>query len=110
MPDGRQQQGVRHVCKFFTQHFLALNSVCRCAGNRSLIPNRASEYDVDIVTDAGVHDPAGQEIFLNSCGNAAGLANRIDRVYNVLASAAREVKVEANFQRIDELRSLYLVI
>ena len=102
MPDGRQQQGVRHVCKFFAQHFLALNGVCRRAGNRSLIPNRASEYDVDIITDAGVHDSAGQELFLNSCGNAAGLANRIDRAHNVLTSAARERQVEADAQRSAE--------
>src|SRR4029077_7286496 len=102
-------QRVRHVDKFFAQHLLAFNRVCRCAGNRSLVPNRAGEYYIDIVTDAGVHDAAGQEIFLNSCGNTAGLANYIDCAHNVLAAAAREREVEADAQRSAEQRPFHVV-
>ena len=49
MSDGRQQQHVRHIGELFAQHFLSFNSVCRYAGNRSLVPNRASQYNVDVV-------------------------------------------------------------
>src|SRR6266850_2028491 len=48
-------------------------------------------------------------MFLDSCCNAAGLANRIDRAHNVLASAARERQVEANAQRSAEQRSFHVV-
>ena len=63
MPDGRQQQRVRHVGEFFAQHFLALNRVCRCAGNRSLIPNRAGEYHIDIVRTQACMIPLVRRFF-----------------------------------------------
>src|SRR5262245_28302191 len=56
-----------------------------------------------------MHDSAGQEIFLNSCANAAGLANRIHGAHHVLAAAARESQVEADAQRSTEQRPFHVV-
>ena len=42
----------------------------------------------------GVHDPAGQELLVNSCGNSAGFPNRIDCAEMIFVSAAREREIE----------------
>ena len=109
MPNGRQQQCVRHVGKFFTHHFLSLNCVRRCAGNRALVANRSEEDDIDIVTDARVHDPASQDIFRDGCCNPASFTNGIDRAHEVLAPASCECKIEADTQRSAEQRPFHIV-
>ena len=110
MTDRRQQQHMRHVGELFTHHFLGLRS--RPSLRRESIPRPESapiEDDIDIVANAGVHDPAGQDIFLNSCCNAADLPNCIDRAHEILVSAARERQVKANAQRGAEQRPFHVV-
>ena len=89
-----KQHDVRHVAELFTHHFLGLDCVRRYTGNRSLVAEWSQISTIStLCTDAGVHDPAGQDLFLNSCCNAAGFANCIDRAQMVLVSAACECEI-----------------
>jgi len=86
----RQEQGVRHVGELFAHHLLGLDRICRYTRNRSLVADRTRQHDIDVVTDAGVHDATGQDLFLNGAGDPASRSNCIDRSHLVLVSAARD--------------------
>jgi hypothetical protein len=54
------------------------------------VTDRSRQHNVDVVADTGVHNAAGQDLFLNRCGDSACLANCIDGAHVVFVATACE--------------------
>ena len=100
---------MRHVGEFFAHHLLGFDRICRYTRNRSLVADRTRQHDIDVVTDAGVHDATGQDLFLNSAGDSSRLANCIDRSDQVLTSSAREGQIGIHSQRSAEQCAFHVI-
>ena len=109
MLNSRQQQSVRHIGEFFTHDFLRFDRVCCYSRNRSLVTDRAGQHDIDVVTDAGMHDAAGQNLFLSGRGDSTCFADYIDRSHEVLVPAACERQLGTHSQRSAEQRPFDVV-
>src|SRR4030095_2221939 len=89
----RQQHHMSHIGELLSHDFLSLNYIRRYSRDGALVANRASQHDVHIMADAGMHDAACEDFFSNSSGNSASLANGIDGAQMVLMSAPSEGKI-----------------
>src|SRR5437870_8887859 len=95
MLDCRQHHHMSYIGELLSHDFLSFDNVCRHARNWSLVANRACQHDVNIVEDAGVHDPAGEDFFSHGSKNSASLANCIDGAQMVLVPP--RVKARSGF-------------
>src|SRR5204862_4750588 len=77
-----------YIGELLSHDFLSFNNIRRYSGNRSLVANRASQHDINIVADTGMHDAAHENFLPHSSGNSSSLANRIDRAEMVLMSTS----------------------
>src|SRR6266849_5897819 len=94
MLDRRKQQHMGHIGEFLSHDLLSFDHVRRYTGNRSLVADRTSQHDIDVVTDTGVYDATRQDLFLNCCGDSTRLANYIDGTHVVLVTTACKRKIE----------------
>ena len=60
-----KQQHVRYIGEFLAHDFLRFDDIRRNAGDRSLVANRASEHNINLMDYTGMHDAAGQDSFLH---------------------------------------------
>ena len=47
-----------YIGELLSHDFLSFNNIRRYSGNRSLVANRASQHDINVVADTGMHDAA----------------------------------------------------
>src|SRR4029453_17541680 len=99
MLDCRQQHHMSHIGELLPHDFLSFNYIRRYPGNWSLVANRASQHDINIVTDTGMHDAAHEDFLLHSSGNSASLTNGTDGAEMVLMSTSRKGKIGIHSQR-----------
>src|SRR6266545_4123008 len=99
MLDGCQQHHMSYIGELLSHDFLSFNYIGRYPRNWSLIANCAGQYNINVVTDTGMHDAAGEEFLPHGRGNSAGLANGIDGTQMVLMSASRKGEIRIHSQR-----------
>src|SRR5437763_5818868 len=99
MLDCRQHHHMSHIGELLPHDFLSFNDIRRYSGNRPLVANRASQHDINIVADTGMHDAAHENFLPHSSGNSSSLANRIDGAEMVLMPPSRKGKIGIHSQR-----------
>src|SRR4029077_8823652 len=109
MLDCRQQHHMSHIGELLPHDFLSFNYIRGYPGNRSLVANRASQHDINIVVDTGMHDAAHEDFLLHSSGNSASLANGIDGAEMVLMSTSRKGKIGIHSQGGSIQSAFYIV-
>src|SRR4029453_820129 len=88
-----------YIGELLAHDLLSFNYIGRYARNRSLVANRASQYNINIVANTGMHDAASKEFLPHGSGNSTGFANGIDGTQIVLMSASRNGKIGIHSQR-----------
>src|SRR5438094_10636276 len=99
MLDCRQHHHMSYIGELLSHDFLSFNNIRRYSGNRSLVANRASEHDINVLADTGMHDAALEDFLPHSSGNSPSLANRIDGADMLLMSPSRKGKISMHSQR-----------
>ena len=83
------------IGQFFPHDFLRFHHISGYPGNWSIISNRAGKNDINVLTHAGVHDTAGQNLLFDGRLNSAYRPQQVNRAQMILVTDARQRPFQA---------------
>src|ERR1700731_2926633 len=109
MLDCPEKKRVCHVGKFVPHDLLRFDNICCHTRNRALVADRSRQDDVNVMADAGMHDTACENLFLNRGCDSTAFPNGVDSAHVILVPAAGKCLFRVHAQRGAEQCALNVV-